>query len=61
MSDAALNVADPFWLRRFNTGLEAFLDNAVPELHKSAGFSGTKMKAGRCRRSWGRRGGKSFP
>jgi len=45
MSDAALNVADPFWLRRFNlvfavpaTGLEHFFDKVVPKLQKRGIF-----------------------
>jgi hypothetical protein len=45
MSGAALNLADQFWLRRFNiafpflpTGLEDLFDKVVPELQKARDF-----------------------
>jgi hypothetical protein len=44
MSDAALHVADQFWLRRFNIvfpflpGLEDLFDKVVPELQKRGTF-----------------------
>jgi hypothetical protein len=68
MSDAALNVADRFWLRQFDIvfpflppGSKTASIRWCPELQKNAGFSGTKMKARRCGRIWGCRRGKSFP
>jgi hypothetical protein len=52
------NVADQFWLRRFDIVFPFLPPGSKtssirwPELQKSARFSGTKIKAGRRGRIW---------